>query len=134
MIQDTQMTEQEFLDTLREARNIQEIIEGYGGIHALEEKINKVKTLIDSYGTVDELLETVNYLKERMFVFKDLFTLEDVAQFAGVSSKTIQRRIDEGQIKARKDKGIVIVERKEVLRWLRSFPIKELKEEESCHR
>lgn len=97
------------------------------GGDTLEDAVRRIRIIgefIDRYGDMGRILEHVKEIEDRMYMFKEMLTLDEAAEYIGSSKSLLYKMTASRGITHYKPNGRVIyIDRKDLDELLRTNPV-----------
>jgi len=116
----------EFIETMQKLEDVTRILAKMGST-TVEEAVSRIKSIayfMDKYGDIAELLERLREIEEKLYLCRDMLTVDEAALYLGVSKSQIYNMTSNREITHYKPKGkIIYFDRKDLDEVLRRNPI-----------
>ncbi len=116
----------EFIETMQKVEETARLLSKMGAT-SLDEAVNRISTIsnfISRYGDIAPMLEHLKEIEAKLFMFKEMLTLDEAAEYLGASKSLLYKMTASRAITHYKPNGRVIyIERTELDELLRSNPV-----------
>lgn len=116
----------EFIENVQRLEEMARFISKIGSV-SLEEAVERVKTISDfiaTYGDIAPMLEHLKEIEAKMYMFKEMMTLDEAAGYIGSSKSLLYKMTANRGITHYKPNGRVIYfDRKDLDELLRTNPV-----------
>lgn len=114
------------METMQRMEDITRLLAKMGG-DTLEDAVRRIRIIgefIDRYGDMGRILEHVKEIEDRMYMFKEMLTLDEAAEYIGSSKSLLYKMTASRGITHYKPNGRVIyIDRKDLDELLRTNPV-----------
>lgn len=121
----------EFIETMQKVEETTRLLAKMGGV-TLEEAVNRINVISDfisRYGDMGPILAHLKEIETKMFMFKEMMTLDEAAEYLGASKSLLYKMTASRGLTHYKPNGRVIyIDRKDLDELLRTNPIYSKKE------
>lgn len=116
----------EFMETMQKMEDITRLLAKMGG-NTLDDAVRRIGIIgefIDRYGDMGRILEHVKEIEEKLYMFKEMLTLDEAAEYIGASKSLLYKMTASRGITHYKPNGRVIyIDRKDLDELLRTNPV-----------
>ncbi|MCM1312878.1 MAG: helix-turn-helix domain-containing protein [Bacteroides sp.] len=116
----------EFMETMQKVEDITRLLAKMGG-ETLDDAVRRIRIIgefIDRYGDMGRILEHVKEIEEKLYMFKEMLTLDEAAEYIGASKSLLYKMTASRGITHYKPNGRVIyIDRKDLDELLRTNPV-----------
>lgn len=114
------------METMQRMEDITRLLAKMGG-DTLEDAVRRIRIIgefIDRYGDMGRILEHIKEIEDRMYMFKEMLTLDEAAEYIGSSKSLLYKMTASRGITHYKPNGRVIyIDRKDLDELLRTNPV-----------
>lgn len=114
------------METMQRMEDITRLLAKMGG-DTLEDAVRRIRIIgefIDRYGDMGRILEHIKEIEDRMYMFKEMLTLDEAAEYIGASKSLLYKMTASRGITHYKPNGRVIyIDRKDLDELLRTNPV-----------
>ncbi|MCM1511328.1 MAG: helix-turn-helix domain-containing protein [Clostridium sp.] len=116
----------EFMETMQKVEDITRLLAKMGG-ETLDDAVRRIRIIgefINRYGDMGRILEHVKEIEEKLYMFKEMLTLDEAAEYIGASKSLLYKMTASRGITHYKPNGRVIyIDRKDLDELLRTNPV-----------
>lgn len=116
----------EFIETMQKVEETARLLSKMGET-SLDEAVNRISTIsnfISRYGDIAPMLEHLKEIEAKLFMFKEMLTLDEAAEYLGASKSLLYKMTASRGLTHYKPNGRVIyIERTELDELLRTNPV-----------
>ena len=113
------MTDHEIIDILNRFENVMNFIKSKEDIEAIADKVNKIYYFVTRFESLEKLIDHLNKIEKYIYVGKDMFTVEETADFLGVSTSFVYRLTSGKQISVYRPSGkLLYISKEELIKWM----------------
>lgn len=114
------------METMQRMEDITRLLAKMGG-DTLEDAVRRIRIIgefIDRYGDMGRILEHIKEIEDKMYMFKEMLTLDEAAEYIGSSKSLLYKMTASRGITHYKPNGRVIyIDRKDLDELLRTNPV-----------
>lgn len=114
------------METMQKVEDITRLLAKMGG-ETLDDAVRRIRIIeefIDRYGDMGRILEHVKEIEEKLYMFKEMLTLDEAAEYIGASKSLLYKMTASRGITHYKPNGRVIyIDRKDLDELLRTNPV-----------
>ncbi|WP_290372912.1 helix-turn-helix domain-containing protein [uncultured Muribaculum sp.] len=107
----------EFIATLQRVENVSHLLSkmGESTVDEAVQRIESIYTFMERYGDLGEIFEHFKELESKLFMCREMLTVEEAAEYIGVSKSQIYLMTSNKEITHFKPRGkFIYIERKEL--------------------
>lgn len=116
----------EFIETIQKLEDTARLLSKMGSV-SLEEAVSRIRTIsdfIDRYGDMGPIIEHLKEVESKFFMLKEMMTLDEAAEYLGVSKSLLYKMTASRGITHYKPNGrVVYIDRKDLDELLRTNPV-----------
>lgn len=116
----------EFIDTMQKLEDVSRMLSKMGGA-TIDEAVSRIKAIayfMDKYGDIAMLLERLKEMEEKLYMCREMLTVDEAAAYLNVSKSQIYLMTSTKEITHYKPKGkIIYIDRKDLDDLLRRNPV-----------
>lgn len=118
------MTATEFFKILARIEKAKDTMDKLGGSGDFMAKVETIEAFLSRYGSLDEVIIHLEEIEKKLYMLKDVMTVEEAADFMGVKKSLIYKMTHNREISFFKPNGKgLYFERSELIDWMKRNPV-----------
>jgi excisionase family DNA binding protein len=123
------MIQNELSDLICRAESLVAMIDKWGGVSQIENRLNMLDAFLQRLEEQSEILVRLEQLREHVYVFKALLTIDEAAQYLHVHPSTVYKLIKNQGLKStfRPPSTQVLILTEDLVAWCKQYACDEEK-------